>query len=157
MSHLDEFQTEMTDQEALIKALCRMGFTRDQIEVHERAQTIIGYHGTEDRKVGHIIIRQAYSRIPSDIGWEKKNGNFVGHVDAFDYRGPGWRDRCKGGINNVIYDKTWNVQLLNNYNFEKSKMALEARGIKCTECKDSRGRLQLRAIMKINKLKTKVL
>ena len=154
MSHLDEFQTEMTDQEALIKALCRMSFTRDQIEIHERAQAIIGYHGTDDHKVGHIVIRKQHSRIPSDIGWEKKNGNFVGHVDAFDYTGSVWRDRCKGG---VIYNQAWNIQLLNNYNLEKSKMALQARGTPCKECKDARGRLQLRAIIKINKLKTKVL
>jgi hypothetical protein len=156
MSHLDEFQTEMNDLEALIRGLCRMGFTRDQIQTYTKAQDIIGYHGTDDRKVGHVIIRKDHTRIPSDIGWEMKNGNYVGHVDAFDYTGSGWSSRIKGGQNNVIYDQRWHVQLLNNYNLEKSKMALQARGIPCTECKDARGRLQLRAIMKVNKLKTKV-
>lgn len=142
MSHLDEFETEFTNKDMLIKALTRVGFTRDQIEVHDRAQVIVGYHGTEDGKVGHVIIRKKYSGIPSDIGWEFKNGKCISHVDDFDYRS--WASNGKSN-GKALYDKAWTVGLLNYYNLETSKAAFESRGIQCIECKDSKGRLQLKA------------
>jgi hypothetical protein len=155
MSHLDEFKTKFTDREALVKALCRtLGLTRNQIEVHTKAQTLIGYHGTEDNKVAHVIIRKTHARIPSDIGWEMKDGSYVGHVDDHDYRGSSWQSRG-GGLNAVHYNDTWKLKLTENYNFELSKMVFEAKGIKCVECKDNRGRLQLRAklVSQANKMK----
>ena len=144
MSHLNEFETEMDDQEALLRALCRVGFTRDQIEVHDRACSMVGYHGTEDNKVGHIIIRKNNSRIPSDIGWEKKDETYVAHVDNFDYTNPAWIGRG-GGPGAPIYNDRWHINLLNFYNLEKAKLGYEAKGLTCIETKDEKGRLQLRA------------
>lgn len=146
MSHLDEFKTKFTDKEALVRGLCRMGFARHQIECHTKAQAILGYHGTEDNKVGHVIIRKAHTDIPSDIGWELKDGTYVGHVDSYHYSG-----------RTICYDQKWSMKLTESYNFELSKMTFEARGIKVQECKDSRGRLQLRAkMMQNNKMKVHI-
>ena len=141
MSHLSEFETEFTDKQALIRALCRVGFTLDQIETFTIPRRIVGYH-SDEVKVGHIIIKKQNTGIPSDIGWEEKGGKFIYHGDDYNYGALGYGT-------NKRYDTAWQVNLLNYYNLEKSKMALEARGILCTECTDAKGRLQLRAKFKV--------
>jgi hypothetical protein len=124
----------MKDQESLIRALCDMGFRRDQIEVHETAQRIRGYH-EEDDKVGHVIIRRKNSKIPSDIGWERnKDGNYVAHVDAYQY--------CCATTH---YDDTWQQRLTVKYNYEVSKMALDAQGIAYSESRNSAGETVIEA------------
>ena len=134
MSHLDEFKTSFKDKEAFIRGLVRtMNLACNQIEVYEKAQPIVGYHKMEDRKFGHVIVRREHTRIPSDIGWEMKDGVLVSHLDAFQYH------------NSPCYDQKFILKLTENYNFELSKMAFESKGIKCTECRDAKGRLQLRA------------
>ena len=139
MSHLNDFITQATDQDALIRALCRMNFIKEQIKIFNQPQTINGYHST-DNKVGHIIIRSEHTKIPSDIGWEKKQGVFVGHVDAFQYAGNSTWPQAK-----TVYDEIWHSKLYTYYNIEKSKMALEARGLSYTEVIDTQGRIQLRS------------
>lgn len=137
MSHLDEMKTSMTNKEALITAICMvMGLTRDQIEVHDKAQAIIGYHNTEDNKVGHIIVRKQHTKIPSDIGWEFKDGTYVGHLDAFDYGS--YRGR-------PVYDRKWSIGLIQRYNIETTKMTFASKGLVAREVKDAKGRIQLRA------------
>lgn len=134
MSHLNDFESVATDQEALIRALCRMGFTRAQIEVHETAQRINGYH-VEDDKVGHIIIRKQHSNIPSDIGWEKnEDGIFVGHVDSYNYS---WVSKARH------YNEKFNNELFTYYNVEKMKMDMEGKGIEYKESLDAKGRPML--------------
>jgi hypothetical protein len=129
MSHLNSFKTDITDRDALVRALCRMGFTRNQIEVHDKAQPILGFHGTQDRKVGHIIIRKGNTNISSDIGWEKQGETFVGHVDSY------WG----------IYTDDWHVQLMDGYNTEVKKAELEAKGFVVVEDRDEQNRIRLRA------------
>jgi hypothetical protein len=146
MSHLDEFETTMTDKEALLRALVRMGFTREHIEVNAKGRLINGYHATEDNKMGHIIINKQHSKIPSEIGWEEKDGCYVSHVDAYNYSNFNDYRGCP------VYDHAWQMKLLEYYNLEKDKMTLSARGITCTETRDSKGRLQL--IAKMGKAKT---
>jgi len=135
MSHLDEAKTTMKDTEALVRALCStLSLNRNQIEIHEKAQPIIGYHGTEDRKVGNVIIRKQHSKIPSDVGWEMKDGVLVGHLDTFQYGG-----------SRINYGQAFQVKLTESYNFEKTKMIYEAKGLQVVVCRDSKNRLQLRA------------
>jgi hypothetical protein len=140
MSHLDEFKTQFKNIEAFVRALCRMGFERNQIEVNEKAKVIMGYHRAEDGKVGHVIIRQPHTMIPSDIGWEMKDGVLVSHVDQFDYN----RVNQKTG-QRVVYNAAFNVKLTEFYNLELTKMTYEARGLTVVECRDSKNRLQLKA------------
>lgn len=141
MSHLDEAKTTMTEKEGLIRALVAQGFKRNQIEVHDKAVAIIGYHNTADGKVGHIIIRQKHTGIPSDIGWELKDGCYVGHMDAHDYST--W-EKYKGA---KVYDKKWTVGLVRQYNMETTKMTFEAKGLITRIVTDAKGRTQIRAIV----------
>jgi hypothetical protein len=140
MSHLNEFETEFKNQEALIRALCGMGFRRDQIQIHDAAVKLNDYHNS-GQYVANIIIRQPATGIRSDIGWEKKTrlnakkkeeAYFVGHVDSY------W------GGNGKLYDDIWNTNLLNRYNLECIKITAEAKGKTYTEFKDKLGRVGLR-------------
>jgi len=134
MSHLEDRVSIMKDQEGLIRALCDMGFRKNQIEVHQTPQRINGYH-EEDEKVGHVIIRRNNTGISSDIGWERnKDGNYIAHVDAYHY--------C---CTTTHYDDTWQRRLTVKYNYEVSKMALDAQGISYTESKNSAGETEIEA------------
>lgn len=122
MSHLNEMKTKMSDREMLVRALMRhMHLQRQDIEVHDRAVRINGYH-KEDNFVGNVIVRKNKSGIPSDIGWELKNGNFVGHVDSYDYRGLGWAGAT------IRLDDNWNQGLQQSYNQEVIKQGLTDKG-----------------------------
>lgn len=134
MSHLNEMATSMTDKEMLIQALCKhMKLNRRDIEVHDRAQRINGYHA-EDNFHGHIIIRKGKSGIPSDIGWELKNGQYVGHVDSYDYTN--WsRPDC----GKIRLDAAWGQGLQQTYNHEVIKQGLIKKGYKFMESFDKEG------------------
>jgi hypothetical protein len=134
MSHLNAMKTQMSDREMLVRALCRhMHLNRNQIEVHDKAQPIIGYHGNEDQVVGNVIIRKGKSGIPSDIGWEQKDGAFTGHVDSFDYtQNSSWNSK-------IILDDNWNLGLQDAYNREVLVQGLKDKGKEFTETVDKDG------------------
>jgi hypothetical protein len=135
MSHLNEMATQMADKEMLIRALVKhMHLNRQDIEVHDRAQRINGYH-SEDNFVGHVIVRKGKSGIPSDIGWEFKNGNFVGHVDSYNYSSWGPAQGCNG----IILDEAWNTGLQDVYNQEVLRQGLTDKGIAFKESKSKDG------------------
>jgi len=135
MSHLNEMATAMTDKEMLVRALCKkLGIQRRDIEVHDRPVAIHGYH-EEDQFVGHVIVRKGKSGIPSDIGWELKNGAFVGHVDSFDYTHSEWQ----GMRPTIILDEAWCQGLQDVYNQETLKQGLADRGIVFEETTSKEG------------------
>lgn len=136
MSHLAQYQTEYTNQEALVRALVRLGFQQEHIESHERPKLLNDYHNTNSI-LAHVIIRKAHSGIPSDVGWELKAGVFVDHTDAYDYRSGSWRATR-------IYDTNFQTQLKVAYNIEVHKLTLEQEGLNPVECKLPDGRTQIR-------------
>ena len=137
MSHLNEAKTRIKNQEAFIRALCNVtGLDRNQIEVHDEAVRLNGYH-KEEVKHAHILIRQANTKIPSDIGWERgEDGYFTAKVDDYDYSWIHGR---------VVYDRRWQAKLQTQYNIETEKMALDERNIPYICVQDSKGRTQIRA------------
>jgi hypothetical protein len=127
MSHLNTMTTTMSDKEMLIRALCKhMHLNRNQIEVHDKAARIHGYH-SEDVFLGHVIVRKENAGIPSDIGWELKGEAFIGHVDSYDYSGSAWLGQ--GGGHGIILDNKWNMGLQQTYNHEVIKQGLKDKGI----------------------------
>lgn len=150
MSHLMPFKTTCSDQEALIRALIRMGFTREQIEIHEKAVRINGYH-SEDNKVGHIIIRKQHTTIPSDIGWElTKDGVYVGHIDSYHYHQGFSGMPCR-----THYNTEWQQHLYTYYNIECTKMAHEKEGNPCEEIVEPNGEISVVAYPDRNTLAKK--
>jgi hypothetical protein len=126
MSHLNEMKTTMTNREMLVRALMRhMKLRRQDIEVHDRATRINGYH-SEDNFVGNVIVRKGKSGIPSDIGWEFKNKIFLGHVDSYDYTQRSWSSKIR-------LDDNWSQGLQQCYNQEVIKQGLTDKGYEFRE------------------------
>ena len=152
MSHTLEFETTITNQEALIRALKRMGVPENLIEVHETAACLRTYH-TEEYKKAHVIVRRSLENgchwmgRHSDIGWERnEDGVFVGHLDEFNYE--------------VLFhaDKEWQQRLYTYCNVETLKIEYERQGMEYTETLDAQKRIVLRAKFKapvtVNRIKT---
>ena len=135
MSHSLNFETQINDVEALVRALLRVErpkgtkcFTRNQIEIHEKASMMKTYQGINLREA-NVIIRQRDIGLSNDIGFVKEStGFYTGVIDS--YQG---------------YDEPWLTRLYTYYNVEKSKIELEKKGIKYTEDKDEKGRIRIKA------------
>lgn len=150
MSHYLKFETQITDQEALVKALCRCQsrmnkkeFTKAQIESLEKPEHLEGFHGDTRPEVAHVILRRRYVGDSSnDIGFVRnKDGKYEAIISEFD---------------KSFYNADWNSKLYTYYNVEKSKMELDSRGVKYTEQIDDKGRIQLRARFKVTEDATRV-
>jgi hypothetical protein len=130
MSHYANLATNIVDQEALIRALCHMRnrnervFTRNQIEVHEKAQHLYGYQNDERSQTANVIIRRAnVGGNANDVGFVKgKDGRFSAIISEYD---------------SGHYTAQWLSQLTTWYGVEKSKIELDAKGIKYVESTDA--------------------
>lgn len=138
MSHYLDMKTQLTDPEALRRALLHMGFSESEVKVHQNNVNIKDYMGRRtDKKASVVVDYNAASRVgnyPSnDLGFYKtSDGTYTCHMDD------GFLERQKG-----FMDK-----LGTYYNYEKSKIELEARKIPYEELKDDTGRLQLKCQFK---------
>jgi hypothetical protein len=140
MSHTLDFETVISDQDALIRALVRMGIERDKIEVHETPVCLRTYHN--ENKVAHIVVRRNlvdnFNGRASDLGFERNDeGLFVGHIDDFQYPGV------------TCYNEEWQQHLYTYCEVETAKISFEKKGMEYTETKDQQGRIQLRAKFKV--------
>jgi len=135
MSHYANLQTNIVDQEALVRALCRVRlpngsahqqWTRKMIEVHDTAQHLYGYHGDRRDDKAHVIIRQQNVRTSAnDIGFVRgKDGKFSAIISDFD--------RSQGS------NEQWLAQLTTWYGVEKTKIELDAKKIKYVEGTDAK-------------------
>ena len=86
MSHFVECQTEFRDPQALVAALIECGFEESQIEVHDEATVLHGYHGDARAQKAHIVIRREHvGSGANDIGWERRpDGTFKAWISKFD-------------------------------------------------------------------------
>jgi hypothetical protein len=84
MSAYSPFETEFNDQECLIKALAEVGYKN--VEIHEQAKHLVGYHGDTRPEVANIIVRRKeIGGASNDIGFVKKaDGKFTAIISDFD-------------------------------------------------------------------------
>lgn len=143
MSHYLDFQTVMSDTEALRRALLHMetprhsqGLPAGTIEVHKTAQHLYGYKNDQRAQTAEIIIRKGnVQQAANDIGFSKQpDGTYKAIISEFD-RGK-------------YFKEDWLTRLGTYYNYEKSKIELENRKVQYEERKDSKGRLQLKVVFK---------
>lgn len=122
MSHYLNIETNITDAKALVRALQRVELrgthkcaTVEQIEVHEKAAHLYGYHGDKREDKAHVIIRREFvGDYSNDIGFYKdKDGKFRAIISDFD----------RGNY----YNKDWQKKLFTYYGVEKAKMECERR------------------------------
>ena len=130
MSHYLEIKTRITNQSALVSALCRMGFTKNQIEVHEKATNLYGYHGDKRAQVANVILRRKNVGASSnDIGFVKtKDGTYEAIISEFDKR---------------KYNDQWLNKVGTYHGVENAKQAFTAHNWDYTESVDDKGRIQL--------------
>ena len=84
MSHFTVLRTQLTDLEALVKALADVGFTR--VEVHEAAEHLYGYGGDRRRQTAEVIVRRKFvGRASNDIGFKRQaDGTFAAIISRYD-------------------------------------------------------------------------
>lgn len=135
MSHYLEIETNVCDQDALVRALGRVGF-EGQVEVHETAQALYGYRGDRRKQKAHVIVRREHvGSASNDIGFERMpSGKFKSHISEYD-------------TNSAGYDEEWQERLYTYYGVEKAKQEYEVRNIKYTEDVDEKERPRLRAFL----------
>lgn len=106
MSHYSEVKSIMKNQKCLIKALQRMGFKREEIQVSDEAQNLRGFQGDTRKQKAHIRIKgagwgnreNAVGGASNDLGWEKQaDGTYKFHVSEYDQRSYGkqWQENLQ--------------------------------------------------------------
>jgi len=139
MSHYLNIETQITDQDALIRALNRMEYKggvslgKVKIESHITAQNLYGYHGDMRQDKAQVIIRRNYVGPSSnDIGFIKNaKGNFQAIISEYDR-------------NSLNYNDQWVAKLGTYYGVEKMKMECESKGQKYFEDTDEKNRPRFR-------------
>ncbi len=65
-----------------------VGFTADQIEVHQQAVPLYGYQGDERPQKAHVIIRRQHvGSAANDVGWERlPDGSYRAWISEYDGR-----------------------------------------------------------------------
>jgi hypothetical protein len=136
MSHFNFFNTEVTDEECLVKALrhCTnprgVYFNETTIERHATPQNLFGYRGDMREQQAHVIIRKEnVGQLANDLGFIRdKDGKYQAIISDFDSN---------------YYDKKWLGKLITKYNHEKTKATLRERKISFEEVFDKKGRRQI--------------
>jgi hypothetical protein len=142
VSHFTHIAMEFKDQTSLVEALIEMGFTREQIEVHEKATNLFGYQGDKRTDLANIIIRRKYvGSASNDIGFVKgANGSFTAIISDFD------RGSEIGGESRGKYGTAWQNRLKQTYGARHSERLLTSRGYKVTRNKQPNGAIKLVAV-----------
>jgi len=130
LSHYNSLKTKIKNRDSLVKALCKMGFSQDQIEVHDEATNLYGYQGDMRKQKADVIIRKKYvGQASNDLGFKKtKTGEYEAIISNYD------RKR---------YNNKWQGKLEMHYGIEQSKKAFTANGWTYKETTNSQGKLQL--------------
>lgn len=113
MSHFTVLRTQITDVEALRKALADMGFKN--VEVHETAQHLYGYRGDVRPQTAEVVIRRRYiGSASNDIGFKRReDGTFDAIISDYDRR---------------KYSQEWLNRLTQRYAYHVAKTKLEEQG-----------------------------
>ena len=117
MSHYSEFTTAIKDPECLVDALVGMGWTREQIEVHDTPVALVGYQSKVRAQKAHVVVRREHvGSASNDLGWEMgADGTFAAHISDFD--------KSK-------YNETWRSNLFEHYCQGIATKALKGLGCK---------------------------
>ena len=115
MSEYHELKTEYKDGDALVQALGEMGYT--SVEVHEKAQPLVDYHGRQTRytdkvngDTAHIIVRRKFvGAAANDLGFLKKpDGTYSAMISAYDSHkhNKSWLNNLKKNYTEKVVIKT---------------------------------------------------
>lgn len=134
MSHFVKITTEITDCDALVRALTRMGY-KNAIEFCKEAKRLKDYWGNLGQLQGNVILHRESIGSHADIGFEKmKDGTYAVHIDSYD----------KESQHNGKFDSVWQSKLTTLYGVEKAKSELEKRHLSYIEDVDEKERPRIR-------------
>jgi Protein of unknown function (DUF1257) len=153
VSHYASIVCDITDQEALVRALAkvqlpdhagRKQWGQNAIEFHAKAAHLIGYHGDTREQTAHVIIRRSnVGGSSNDIGFVRgADGKFSAIISEFD--------------NGQGYNAAWLKKVIQVYGLEKSKIEFDSKGMKYEEAQDSHGDPTLRVFFEPPKKKAAV-
>jgi hypothetical protein len=130
MSVYTESKTQITDKDLLIKCLEEKGYK--EVEQHDQAQELVGYHGDKRKDTAEIIVRRKHIGIASnDIGFKRQaDGSFAAIISDFDKR---------------KHDEAWLNDLKKRYADKKIRKQAKIAGlsfVKRIEGKDGSFKLQ---------------
>jgi len=130
MSRYCDVQTEFTDLNALLAALAELGFTEDQVEVHEAAEHLVGYQGDTRKEMAHVIIRRRHiGRASNDVGFFRKDdGTYAAIISDYD------RGR---------FSERWVGQLKGEYAYHSVRQQMTRRGKTVTRTRLANGRQRI--------------
>lgn len=123
-----EQKTCYKDRDALVTALGAQGYT--EVEVHEVAQNLVGYHGDMRSQRANIIVRRKFIGLAAnDLGFVKApDGTYSAIVSEYD---------------SGKHDENWFRGLKRAYTEAVDMKTAAARGFKFLGKKIIAGRIQL--------------
>ena len=122
MSAFAKVKTQYKSRDALVAALCRMGWPREQIEVHDKAQHLYGHMSDRRSQKAEVIIRRQHVAAASnDVGFEQQSdGTWSAHISDYD--------RSKEYGLNGRFGGKFQEKLKHSYDIEVTKELLDAEG-----------------------------
>ena len=84
MSAYHTLKTEYRDRDTLVEALKEMGYP--EVEVHDEATNLYGYHGDKRSQKANVIVRRKYvGSAANDLGFVKtEDGTYEAIVSEYD-------------------------------------------------------------------------
>ena len=98
MSAFIQYATPMIYENAIIQALCELGFSKEQIEYSKEPIPLIGYEGYSREEKANIIIRKKYVGTASnDIGFYKTDAGYQFIISDYDQSrfNQAWRNKLE--------------------------------------------------------------
>ena len=107
MSKYNRQKSTYNDRDCLVAALNEQGYT--EVEVHEEAVNLIGYHGdTRPEKANVIVRRKHIGTAANDLGFVKEaDGTFSTIVSDYDSHKHGveWMTGTQEGVHREAHDQ----------------------------------------------------
>lgn len=136
MSHYNNIETQIKSVPALVQALCRVPtrtgqWSKAQIEVHDKPQSLYGYKNDAREQTAEVIIRREHvGGAANDIGFKKQSdGTYTAIISDYDRK---------------YYTDSWLNKVGTYYGVERTKMSCLSRGIHFTETIDDKQRPVIR-------------
>ena len=128
MSHFTTLRTQITDIKALRAALADLGF--NEVEVHDRAQPLLGFRGDEREQKAEVIIRRKHlGWLSNDLGFKRNAG--------------GTFDAIISGYDRMKYSQKWLDRLTQRYAYHVARAKLEEQGFVLTSEEQKDGKIHL--------------
>jgi hypothetical protein len=133
MSHYSKVKTKIKNKDSLVAALCDLGFTKSQIEVHDEAVALEGYEGRFRKEKANIIIRRRHvGGAANDIGFVRmQDGTYQAIISDYDRRSNSAANKNKLTKDRKIrsYNSSWLDLLSQRYAYHDLKKSILDNGL----------------------------